>query len=175
MTVFTIAKTLDQNATNLMHKWQHIDPKFPEDLFIRIIINRVNSSENGKWTIQAFFNSLYIGGINNLIECFPELGLTEEDCTEMNWIKSVLYFAGFSTDESLDVLLDRTPLTKLYFKAKSDYVKEPILVFGLEGIWRMFNEDKGLKMILSSCGGKMDEIEEIVIPFPHIKENLYKI
>ncbi|KAG5562337.1 hypothetical protein RHGRI_005164 [Rhododendron griersonianum] len=93
----------------------------------------------------------------------------------MSWIESVLYFAGFSTDESLDVLLDRTPLTRLYFKAKSDYVKEPILVFGLEGIWRMFNEDEGPEMILSSYGGKMDEIEETTIPFSHINENLYKI
>ncbi|KAK2984218.1 hypothetical protein RJ640_013447 [Escallonia rubra] len=181
VTVFTVDKTLEQNATNLVHKWQSVASKFPEDLFIRIIIRRVNSTRDGKETIQASFNSLFLGGQDRLLslmqKSFPELGLAKEDCTKMSWIESVLYFAGFPRGESLEVLLDRTPLVRLYFKAKSDYVKEPISKNGLEGIWRMFYEDEAeaAEMILSPYGGKMDEISEYAIPFPHRAGNLYKI
>ncbi|KAK2977087.1 hypothetical protein RJ640_017611 [Escallonia rubra] len=181
VTVFTIDKTLEQNATNLVHKWQSIASKFPEDLFIRIIIRRVSLARDGKQTIQASFNSLFLGGQDRLLplmqENFPELGLAKEDCTEMSWIESVLYFAGFPRGESLEVLLDRTPLVRQYFKAKSDYVKEPISKNGLKGIWKMFYEDEAeaAEMILSPYGGKMDEISEYAIPFPHRAGNLYKI
>ncbi|KAK3001942.1 hypothetical protein RJ639_021284 [Escallonia herrerae] len=181
VTVFTVDKTLEQNATNLVHKWQSIASKFPEDLFIRIIITRVNSTRAGEQTIQASFNSLFLGGQDRLLslmqESFPELGLAKEECTEMSWIESVLYFAGFPRGESLEVLLDRTPLVRLYFKAKSDYVKEPISKNGLEGIWKMFYEDEAeaAEVILSPYGGKMDEISEYAIPFPHRAGNLYKI
>ncbi|KAK2977070.1 hypothetical protein RJ640_017594 [Escallonia rubra] len=181
VTVFTVDKTLEQNATNLVHKWQYVASKFPEDLFIRNFIRRVNSTRDGQQTIQASFNSLFLGGQDRLLslmqESFPELGLAKEDCTEMSWIESVLYFAGFPRGESLGVLLDRTPLVRLYFKAKSDYVKEPISQNGLEGIWKMFYEDEAetAQMIMTPYGGKMDEISEYAIPFPHRAGNLYKI
>ncbi|KAK3032610.1 hypothetical protein RJ639_036570 [Escallonia herrerae] len=181
VTVFTVDKTLEQNATNLVHKWQSFASKFPEDLFIGIVITRVNSTRDGEQTIQASFNSLFLGRQDRLLslmqESFPELGLAKEDCSEMSWIESVLYIAGFPRGESLEVLLDRTPLTRQYFKAKSDYVKEPISKNGLEGIWKMFYEDEAeaAVMILSPYGGKMDEISEYAIPFPHRAGNLYKI
>ncbi|KAF7150067.1 hypothetical protein RHSIM_Rhsim02G0165600 [Rhododendron simsii] len=76
--------------------------------------------------------TFYDSSINNLIPFmqeqlsgvgFPELRLTEKDCTDMYWIDSILYFACNPVSESLDVLLDKTPLTRVYFKAKSNYVK----------------------------------------------------
>ncbi|XP_057462421.1 tetrahydroberberine oxidase-like [Actinidia eriantha] len=182
VTVFTINRTLEQNATELIHKWESIAHKFPQELFIRVLIRKVNSSHDGKQTILASFNSLYLGEIDQLIpwmhESFPELGWTREDCIEMSWIESVLYFGGFRMGESLDRLLDRTPLfKKLYFKAKSDYVTEPIPLFGWKGIWELFFEEEAklAEMILSPCGGKMDEISESSIPFPHRVGNLYGI
>ncbi|KAG5601729.1 hypothetical protein H5410_033099 [Solanum commersonii] len=184
VTVFTLDKTLEQNLTKLIHKWQNVAPRFHEDLFIRIIIRRVDSSDQGgnnKQTIVASFNSLFFGGIDRLLpimqENFPELGLRREDCIEMSWIESIMYFAGFPTDGPLDVLLSRVQLSTRYFKAKSDYVYQPIPEGGLEGIWRFFFEDEAQSsyMILTPYGGRMDEILPSDIPFPHRAGNLYKI
>ncbi|KAK4365717.1 hypothetical protein RND71_013597 [Anisodus tanguticus] len=184
VTVFKLKKTLEQNATKLVHKWQYVAPRFHEDLFIRILINRVNSSEEGddnKLTIVASFISIFLGGIDQLLpimqDNFPELGLRREDCIEMSWIESILYFAGFPRGESLDVLLSRVQRSKHHFKSKSDYVQQPISEGGLEGIWRLFFEDEAVEaqLEMNPYGGKMDEIEESSIPFPHRAGNLYKI
>ncbi|KAG6696379.1 hypothetical protein I3842_09G145400 [Carya illinoinensis] len=182
VTVFTVNRNLEQNATKLVHWWQYVADKLDVDLFIRVILSAANSSQEGRRTIQASFNSLYLGGIDNLLslmqESFLELGLVREDCSEMSWIESTLYFAGFPSGESLDVLLSRTPLTRpTFFKAKSDYVMEPIPEVGLEGIWERFyqKEAKEAELILSPYGGRMSEILESAIPFPHRVGNIYKI
>ncbi|XP_018812320.1 berberine bridge enzyme-like 18 [Juglans regia] len=182
VTVFTVKRTLEQNATKLVHRWQYVADKLDEDLFILVNSSAANSSQDGRKTIQALFVSLYLGGIDNLLslmqESFPELGLVREDCTEMSWIESTLYFAGFPSGESLDVLLSRTPQTRpTFFKAKSDYVMEPIPEVGLEGIWERYYEKEAEKAILVMIpyGGRMSEIPESAIPFPHRVGNIYKI
>ncbi|CBI31059.3 unnamed protein product, partial [Vitis vinifera] len=130
-------------------------------------------------TIQASFNSLFLGGVDKLIplmgKSFPELGLQAGDCTEMTWIESVLYFAGFPRGNSLDVLLNRTHPDRSYFKAKSDYVKEPIPEVGLEGVWERFLKEQIVFMIMDPYGGRMNKISESELPFPHRKGNLYNI
>ncbi|XP_057471155.1 tetrahydroberberine oxidase-like [Actinidia eriantha] len=181
VTVFTINRNLEQNAINLIHKWQSIAHKFPQELFLRVLISRVNSSQDGEQTIQAAFNSLYLGGIDQLIplmqESFPELGMTREDCIEMSWIESILYFADFPSGSSLDVLLNRTQLSTQYFKAKSDYVKEPIPLIEWKRILDLFfnKEAEFAGMHLYPYGGIMAEISESSIPFPHRAGNLYGI
>ncbi|KAL3515111.1 hypothetical protein ACH5RR_022013 [Cinchona calisaya] len=177
VTVFNLTKTSEQNATQLLHKWQYIDP----NLLIRPIISNVNSSQNGKITLQATFNSLFLGGVEELLSVmnrsFPELGLVKEDCTEMSWIESILFFAGIATSESADVLLSRTPLGRAYFKGKSDFVKQPISENGLQGIWeRMLEEADGLvELEFSPCGGRLSEISEYGTPFPHRAGNIYML
>ena len=178
VTVFTVNRNLEQNATKLVHRWQYVADKLHEDLFFRISLTSVNSSQEGKRTIQASFLSLYLGVIDKLLpmmqESFPELGLMREDCTEMSWIESILYFVGF---ESLDVLLNRTSPTRSLFKAKSDYVQEPIPELGLEGIWQRFYEKEGETALvyLTPYGGRMSEISEDATPFPHRAGNIYNI
>uniref|UniRef100_A0A6N2K8N0 FAD-binding PCMH-type domain-containing protein n=1 Tax=Salix viminalis TaxID=40686 RepID=A0A6N2K8N0_SALVM len=109
VTVFTVPRTLEQNATKLVHRWQSVANKLHEDLTIALVLRRINSIDRLLPLMQ---------------ESFPELGLVKEDCIEMSWIKSVLYVAGYPSNASSDVLLDRTPLTNTSFKGKSDYVKE---------------------------------------------------
>ncbi|KAG5601731.1 hypothetical protein H5410_033101 [Solanum commersonii] len=63
-------RTLEQNATKLIHKWQNVAPRFHEDLFIRIIINSLNSSDQGgnnKLTYIFSFIQLLILWWNQMI------------------------------------------------------------------------------------------------------------
>ncbi|KAJ6894856.1 hypothetical protein NC652_028567 [Populus alba x Populus x berolinensis] len=181
VTVFIAARTLEQNATKLVHRWQYVANQLPEDIIIDVLVGRVNSSEEGDPTIQATFTSLFLGGVDRLLplmqESFPELGLVKDDCIELSWTEFALFLAGFPSNASLDVLLDRTPQSITSFKAKSDYVKQPLPETALEGMWeRFFEKDiESPSLIMVPYGGKMDEISESSIPFPHRAGNLYKI
>ncbi|PHT76694.1 hypothetical protein T459_20216 [Capsicum annuum] len=97
VTMFNVERTLEQNATQLVYKWQHITDKVDDNLFLRLF---VRSSESpfrcGQRTINAFFNTKFIGEVDELHEMqksFLELGLVKEDCIEMSWIESVVFFA----------------------------------------------------------------------------------
>ncbi|GAA0172755.1 hypothetical protein LIER_41395 [Lithospermum erythrorhizon] len=167
VTVFNVSRTLDDDTAELVHKWQYVAPKLDENLFIRIFIDGING------TVHTSFKSLFIGGANDLLnimqKSFPELGLTKADCVEMTWIESVLYMANYPRGESIDVLLNRE-YAGTYFKVKSDFVTHPISVDGLEGLFEMLQEEDlpyyaGLQF--SPYGGKMEEISESSLPFPH--------
>lgn len=176
VTCFTVSKTLEQ-ATKLVSRWQYIANKLQEDLFIRIIIQDVG--KGSQKTVQASFNSLFLGGVDKLIplmnESVPELGLQSQDCTEMSWIQSVLYFAGYHKEDPMEVLLDRNTLYKSFFKAKSDFLRKPIPEVGLQGIWERFLEEEIVFMIMDPFGGRMNEISESEVPLPHRKGNLCNI
>jgi hypothetical protein len=185
VTVFIVPRTLEQNATKLIHKWQYVASKLDENIIFGIVIKRINSTSSKKGeansTVVALFQSLFLGGVDKFIplmqEKFPELGLVREDCVEMSWIESVLYLFGFPKGVKPEVLLNRVIGEKDIFKAKSDYVKIPIPEFGLEGIWPMFVEDgaKDSLMVMLPFGGIMDNISESETPFPHRYGNLYVI
>ncbi|KAK4478066.1 hypothetical protein RD792_017331 [Penstemon davidsonii] len=99
VTVFNVSRTLEQNATQIVHKWQYISDKIDENLLLRLFIISVRSpaASNGNRTIQASFTSLYLGRVEDLLpimeQKFPELGLVEQDCIEMSWIESTLFFS----------------------------------------------------------------------------------
>ncbi|KAK4397865.1 Berberine bridge enzyme-like 8 [Sesamum angolense] len=179
VTVFTIHRDLERNATQLIHRWQTVAPNLDKDLFIRVIAAR-NTTWEGIMTIRATFNSVFLGGTDRLLAVmqrnFPELGLVREDCTEMSWIQSILYNDGQPID-SLEPLLDRFQHDVGYYKGKSDYVQEPIPIEGFEAIWRLFYEPRGklAQILLTPYGGRMAEIPDNATPFPHRAGYLYKI
>ncbi|XVF50797.1 hypothetical protein PTKIN_Ptkin04bG0132200 [Pterospermum kingtungense] len=184
VTVFTVRKTVQQNAIKVVHRWQYVAHALPDGVYFSVALSKVNSSDqNGKKTIQASFRSLFLGGIDELVplmqERFPELGLVKEDCIEMSWIESILYF-GRLPNKSLEILLERnfrTPLFSPSYKGKSDYVKVPIPEFGLRGLLSRLStaEAESTTIIFFAYGGIMDKIPETATPFPHRAGNLYKI
>lgn len=177
VTVFTVAKTLEQGATKILYKWQQVADKLDDDLFIRVIINV--AANGGQKTVSTAYNALFLGDASRLLkvmgESFPELGLTRKDCIETSWIKSILYIAGYPSGTPPEVLLQGKSTFKNYFKAKSDFVKNPIPETGLEGLWKRLFEDEGPLMIWNPYGGMMGKISETEIPFPHRRGVLYKI
>ncbi|KAL8508271.1 hypothetical protein ACS0TY_018744 [Phlomoides rotata] len=183
VTVFNVTRTLEENATELVHRWQYIADKVDDKLLLRIFLKSVRSPITGKRTIEAAFTTLYLGPIRDLLplmeQKFPELGLVEQNCTEMSWIESILYFPGFS-DQPLDILLDRNPqgnYAPIYHKGKSDYVSRPIPVSGLKGIWKFLNEEdeQGAELQFSPYGGAINDLSESDTPFPHRKGNIFMI
>ncbi|KAL7087219.1 hypothetical protein ACP275_13G054400 [Erythranthe tilingii] len=186
LTIFSVGRTLEQNATQLVHKWQYIAPNLDEDILLSISIGPVNSSgAAGGKTIQANFNSVYLGGVDKLLplleQSFPELGVRREDCTAVSWMQSALFFGGYSIQVSPEVVTSRNPeisstlpITRYYFKAKLDYVQEPISIKGFEGMWKLLLEREANmgELLVVPYGGKMKEISETALPFPHSRKSL---
>ncbi|XAR50785.1 Tetrahydroberberine oxidase [Bertholletia excelsa] len=166
VTVFQIPKTVGQGATNLVYKWQNIGQSLDENLFIRVKIHVV-STETER-TIQATFKSLFLGRADQLLaildDTFPELGVEKEDCAEMSWIESVLYFSGYPEGETKEVLLNPKPPKRGYFKATA-----------LEELWKWSLQEEKATLLLDPFGGRMSQISESDLPFPHRKGNLYAI
>ncbi|KAK9936978.1 hypothetical protein M0R45_013797 [Rubus argutus] len=179
VTVFTVAKTLEQGGTKLLHRWQQVAAtELDEDLFLRVLIQLTSDSQSGKTTVTTFYQGQFLGGVERLLQVmqtgFPELSLTQKDCTETTWIKSVLYMANYSSGTQPEILLQGKPITKFYFKAKSDFVIDPIPETGLEGLRKRLLEETNPLIIWTPYGGVMSNISESAIPFPHRKV-LFKI
>ncbi|KAJ4718179.1 FAD-binding Berberine family protein [Melia azedarach] len=179
VTVFSIGKTREQGAADVVYKWQQVASKLPKDIFLRAQANVVNGSKAGEKTISVTFIGLFLGKTDNLVPLmnkrFPELGLQPKDCLEMSWVESAVYWANFPNGTSIDVLLNRTTKEKFFSKSKSDYVKNVIPKEALEEIWKgMINVEK-MFMQWNPYGGRMSEISESTTPFPHRAGILFKI
>ncbi|TQD86651.1 hypothetical protein C1H46_027777 [Malus baccata] len=179
VTGYMESKTIEEGATKLVSKWQAIADRMPQQYFLRLVIQAANGTgTNGGKTIQVMFNFVAFETVEKLLpwmqENFPELNLDQSTFTEMSWIESALYVANLPINES-QVLLQRTQQSRVFFKNKSDFVTEPISEAALEGLWKAMLELDSLQLMLTPYGGRMSEIYDWEIPFPHRKGNLFEI
>ncbi|BBN68881.1 FAD-binding Berberine family protein [Prunus dulcis] len=121
VTVFQAARTLEENATAVVLRWQEVAPTTDDGLFMRLLL------QPGSNTVKATIMAEFLGNADQLVSLlgkqFPELGLKKDDCKEMSWIESVLWWANYDNGTSPDVLLDRNPDHANFLKRKSDYVQ----------------------------------------------------
>ncbi|KAL3741247.1 hypothetical protein ACJRO7_016819 [Eucalyptus globulus] len=179
VTVFSVPRTWERNATEVVYKWEQVAPKLHEDLFIRLTLDVVNGIKAGEKTIRATFIALFLGDaqrpLSLMRNSFPELGLRSSDCNEMSWVESTPFWTNFPIGTPVDALFSRTPQVLTHLKRKSDYVKQIIPKDGLELVWRRMIELKRPTMTFNPYGGKMGEIPTTNAPFPHRAGNLWKI
>ncbi|EOA40125.1 hypothetical protein CARUB_v10008827mg [Capsella rubella] len=180
LTVFKVNKTLEQGGTDVLYKWQLVAAKLPEDLFIRAMPQVANGTRRGQKTIAVVFYAQFLGPTDKLMaimnKSFPELGLKREDCQEMSWLNTTLFWADYPAGTPTSILLDRPSNPGDFFKSKSDYVKKPIPKEGLEKLWKtMLEFDNFVWMQFNPYGGVMDRIPSTATAFPHRKGNLFKI
>nr|GMC85849.1 berberine bridge enzyme-like 18 [Ipomoea batatas] len=173
VTVFNIPKTLEQNLTNLLYKWQFFANKADRNLYLRVVLQNTNTTNGGR-TVEGLFNAQYLGRSEALLAMmqkeFPELGVTKSDLTEMSWINTVTYHYP------VDSLLNRSfNLKQRSFKIKSDYAKRPFTPQIFQGMLELFKEEdiNGPNMQLVPYGGIMDEISPSETPYPHRAGNLF--
>ncbi|KAL8113348.1 hypothetical protein AgCh_020609 [Apium graveolens] len=178
-TVFRVMRSLDENATDIVHRYQFVVDKLDDDLFIRMLLQPVNGKVKGQKTIRATFIGMFLGDSSRLMgvldKGFPEMGLKKADCSEMSWIRSVMWWANFDNKTSLSTLLLRNSDGVNFLKRKSDYVQTPIPKDGLESIWKKMVELGKVGFVFNPYGGKMSEISSSATPFPHRAGNIYKI
>ncbi|GMI93232.1 hypothetical protein like AT4G20800 [Hibiscus trionum] len=178
VTVFTVPRTLEQGATELVYRWEHVAPKLPKDLFIRLQADPINNGGNNK-TIRVSFTGNFLGQTNRLIQLmnanFPELGLRRSDCLEMSWVESTVYWGAFlNGTSSIDVLLNRV-IGGLFYKSKSDYYKTVIPRQGLETLWEALMDIEDVFVQMNPYGGRMEEISESETAFAHRGGNLFMV
>lgn len=173
VTVFNVTEFEEQSALKIIHRWQFVSDKVSDDLFVRVMLQRYKNM------VRASFPGLYLGSVKSLLELvnreFPELGLEEKDCQEVSWIESVVWFAELG-DVPIDALGKRTRAS-LAFKAKSDFVQEPIPETAISNMWRRLQEPEAelAQLIFTPFGGRMSEVGEYETPFPHREGNMYEI
>ncbi|GMP71993.1 hypothetical protein CsSME_00030199 [Camellia sinensis var. sinensis] len=179
VTVFRVERTLEQNAIEIVNRWQLVAEKIDRNLFIRLRLSPSTTKQNNAKTIKASFVSLFLGDSQNLMDVmnkeFPELGLKKQDCIEMSWIQSVLYWANFNNNTSTLVLLNRITHLDSFQKRKSDYIQTPIPKHGLELIWKKLIELGETELVFNHYGGRMSEIPVAATPFPHRAGNIFKL
>lgn len=179
VTVFRVEKTLEENATELVYRWQYVAPATDNGLFMRLLLQPVTSrTRKGEKTIKASVLALFLGNADQLVLILgrelPELSLRKEDCKEISWIDSVIWW-GFKNRTAPEALLDRTPESVSFLKRKSDYVQVPIPRDGLESLWKKMVELGNVGLVFNPYGGVMGEVASSETPFPHRAGNLYKI
>lgn len=169
----------NHHVARLVDKWQHVAPKLPGEFYLSVFVG-AGLPESAETAISATFKGFYLGprteAVSILEKVFPELNITEENCKEMSWIESIVYFSGLEPGQtSIAQLKDRRLHNKLFFKAKSDYVRTPIPTSGIRRAIEILEKEPKGYVIMDPYGGMMEELSSESIAFPHRRGNLFTI
>ncbi|GKC89111.1 reticuline oxidase-like protein [Tanacetum coccineum] len=150
VTVFRVERVLEEDATDLVHRWQYIAPVINDRLFIRLMIQPVTIKPYGQ-TIKASFIALFLGNGQELLGVmnkeFPELGL-------------IIMIHSDTVD---------------FGKRKSDYFQTPVPKTGLDLIFKKMIELGKVGFAWNPYGGVMAQIPSSATPFPHRAGFLWKM
>ncbi|KAL0352772.1 UNVERIFIED_CONTAM: Berberine bridge enzyme-like 8 [Sesamum angustifolium] len=95
VTVFWVQKTLEENATDLLHRWQYVADKVDNNLFLRVLLQPKAGKKNSKKNITAAFIALFLGDAKTLLSLmnakFPELGLTYSGHSFLMGLQKLLF------------------------------------------------------------------------------------
>ncbi|KAF3487037.1 hypothetical protein F2Q69_00057123 [Brassica cretica] len=178
VTVFRVEQYMDAGAVDMVHKWQFVGPKTDRNLFMRMLIQPV--TRNKVKTVRATVVALFLGKADDVVSLLskelPELALKKENCTEMTWFQSALWWDNRvnATQTDPKVFLDRNLDSSSFGKRKSDYVATEIPRNGIESLFKKMIELGKIGLVFNPYGGKMAEIAEDATPFPH-RNMLFKI
>ncbi|KAL5578173.1 hypothetical protein UlMin_019872, partial [Ulmus minor] len=170
----------NSDMTNVVVQWQKVAPTTDDGLFMRMLIQPVNSqTKNGSKTVRITIIAMYLGNGDQLVSLlgkeFPILGLKKENVTELSWIDSVQWWDTRGNLTKPEVLLEREPNKAGFLMRKSDYVQQEITKQGLESIWKKVSELGKAGLVFNPYGGRMSQVPSTETPFPHRAGNLFKI
>ncbi|KAK1404081.1 berberine bridge enzyme-like 18 [Heracleum sosnowskyi] len=180
VTIFTVFR--EERQTEIMHPFQTVAPVLPNEVDIRCRISTV--TRNGKLVVQLGFTGAYLGPSQKLLSILnselPQLGIQSTDLNEVPWVDALMqssFFPMFSKNYSVEDFLDRDFLKDIPTKAKSDFVRSPISVQGLDGLWKKLLEvgETETTVIFTPYGGVLDDSPESTLPFPNRAGTLYMI
>ncbi|KAG5406816.1 hypothetical protein IGI04_012935 [Brassica rapa subsp. trilocularis] len=107
----TLGEYMAGGAVDIVHKWQFVGPKTDRNLFMRMLIQPV--TRNKVKTVRASVVALFLGKADDVVSLLskelPELALKKENCTEMTWFQSALWWDNRvnATQTDPKVFLDR--------------------------------------------------------------------
>ncbi|KAL3503809.1 hypothetical protein ACH5RR_033650 [Cinchona calisaya] len=176
-----------QYIARLVDKWQDVAPKLCDNFYLSVFVGAGLPETSPSIGISATFKGFYLGSKREalfvLSKVFPELNIRHGDCKEMSWIESVVYFSGLkpaagSSNSSISMisqLKDRYLSNKLFFKAKSDFVRTRISRTGIRTAIDVLEKEPKGYVILDPYGGFMERTASDYIAFPHRECNLFSI
>ncbi|KAM5550185.1 berberine bridge enzyme-like D-2 [Rosa sericea] len=182
VTVFLASRAGNKrHIANLVDKWQHVAPFLEDEFYISCFVGAglPEAKTSGTTGMSATFKGFYLGprssAMSTLDQVFPDLGIVKEDCKEMSWIESIVFFSGLGNGSAISDLRNRYLKEKGFFKAKSDYVRTAISYTGIMAAVEILEEEPKGYVILDPYGGIMHRISSESIAFPHRKGNLFTI
>ncbi|KAE8664528.1 FAD-binding and BBE domain-containing protein [Hibiscus syriacus] len=110
ITVFTVQRTLEQGATELVCRWQQVARKLSKDLFIRLQPEPINNGGNNR-TVSVSFIGHFLGQTDELIQLmnadFPELDLQRSDC--LDELGRISFYTGQALMDTGDISVQMNP------------------------------------------------------------------